>query len=247
MLAALAVPLSAAGLSTLATQAVEAALTTFARDYRQQTGTDVQISFDTGPNLARRVAAGEAADILIAPAAVVDQAITDGRAVGASRVEIGRVAVGVATRRGVPRPDISSVEALKTALLEADAVVYSQGTSGLYIQQMLADLGLTEQLTGKARQLASGAVAMARIGAGTGNEIGFTMISEIKAAEAKGVVLVGPLPAAVQHYTTYAAAVMTRSSSAGAARAFLGYIRSPAARNVLAATGWERMISVVGQ
>ncbi len=244
VLAAVAIPLAAAELSTLATQAVGAALTSFAREYKQQTGTEVKISFDTGPNLAKRVAAGEVADILIAPAAVVDQAVRDGKAAGATRVEIGRVAVGVATRRGAPHPDISSVEALKASLLKADAVVYSHGTSGVYVHQMLADLGLADQLKGKVLQLVNGEAAMERIGAGKGNEIGFTMVSEIKFAEPKGVVLVGPLPAAVQNYTTYVAAVMTTSPSSDAGRAFLRYITTPAARNALAASGWERMVSV---
>ena len=133
---------AAATVSAFATRAIEVALVRLAAQYREQTGHEVTIRFDTSPGLARRVAAGESADVLVASASVVDQAIRDGQVVASTSREIGRIALGVATRRGVPPPDVSSVDALVSALRRADAVLYSQGTSGLYIEQMLAKLGL---------------------------------------------------------------------------------------------------------
>jgi len=147
-----AVPAAAATVSALATRAIEVALVRLAAQYREQTGHEVTIRFDTSPGLARRVTAGESADVLVASASVVDQAIKDGRIVANTRREIGRIALGVATRRGVPPPDVSSVDALVAALRRADAVLYSKGTSGLYIEQMLAKLGLDAQLKEKAVQ-----------------------------------------------------------------------------------------------
>jgi molybdate transport system substrate-binding protein len=175
----------------------------------------------------------------IASASVVDQAIKDGRVVADTRREIGRIALGVATRRGTQPPNIRSVDALEEALRKADTVLYSQGTSGLYIEKMLAMLGLEAELKGKAVQTPSAALALGRLARGTGNDIAFATISEIRANEPKGVSLVGPLPRAVQNYTTYAAAVMTASSAADVARDFVRFITTASASDVMASTGWE--------
>ena len=238
-LAAGAVPAVAATVSALATRAIEVALVRLAAQYREQTGHDVTIRFDTSPGLARRVAAGESADVLVASASVVDQAIKDGRVVANTSREIGRIALGVATRRGVTPPEVSSVDALVSALRRADAVLYSQGTSGLYIEQMLAKLGLEAQLKGKAVQTPSADEALGRLAQGSGNEIAFATISEIKANEPEGVSLVGPLPPAVQNSTTYAAAVMMGSQTGQAALGFVRFLTTPAARDVMASTGWQ--------
>jgi molybdate transport system substrate-binding protein len=238
-LASVAVPVAGATLSTFATQAIEVALLRLASQYRAQTGHEVTIRFDTSPGLGRRVAAGESADVLVAAASVVDQAITTGRVVASTRRDIGRIALGVATRRGAPQPDIRSVDALEAALGKADTVLFSQGTSGLYIEKMLARLRLDVALTGKAVQVPSAALALGRLAQGTGNDIAFATTSEIRANESKGVSLVGPLPRAVQNYTTYAAAVMTGSPAGEIAREFVRFITTASARDVMASTGWE--------
>jgi molybdate transport system substrate-binding protein len=229
----------AADLTTLVTLAVQPVIGGFADDYARTSGHRVVLDFDTGPNLARRVAAGATADVLIAPAAVVDQAVADGRVLGESRAAIGKVAIGIAVRAGARVPDISSPAALRRTLLDSAAVVYSQGTSGAHVQKVLTDLGVADVIRSKTLPAANGSVAMERIIAGRDNEIGFTMISEIKAYEAKGVKLVGPLPASLQNYTTYLAAVMTQSPNREAAAGFVRHITTPAARQVLVATGWE--------
>jgi molybdate transport system substrate-binding protein len=234
-----ATSLVAADVATLATLAVQGAIVDLARDYTAASGHQVKLAFDTGPNLARRVTAGEPADVLIAPAAVVAQAAKDGRVVAASRAEIGKVAVGVAVRRGVTPPDISSVAALTRALNGADAVVYSQGTSGVYIEKLFVDLGIAESIKGKALRLANGGAAMERVVTGRGTDIGFTMVSEIKLFEPKGAVLVGPLPAAIQNLTTYEAAVMTVTPNRDAAAGFVRFLVTPAARRAFEATRWE--------
>jgi len=231
--------LFAADVATLATLAVQGAIVELARDYGQSSGHRVTLAFDTGPNLAKRVAAGETADVLIAPAAVVEQAAKDGRVVANSRAAIGKVAVGVAIRKGARVPDISSADALKRALVAADTVVYSQGTSGVYIEKLFADLGIADAIRPKTVRLANGGDALERIVSGRGNDIGFTMVSEIKMFEPRGASLVGPLPPAIQNYTTYEAVVMTTSANREAAAGFVQHVTTPAARRVLASTGWE--------
>lgn len=230
---------SAAELVTLATMAVTGALDPLVAEYQKESGHTVKVTYDTGPNLARRVAGGEAADVLIAPAAVVEQAIRDGRAVAASRVTIGQVGVGLAVRSGGRIPDISSTEALVQALLQADAVFYSQGTSGVYVGTLFQTLGIADRIKAKTTQVANGQIVVERVIADRGNAVGFTMVSEVKLMEPKGARLAGALPAAIQNYTTYTAAVMTSARDAAAARGLLAYITRPAARALFTATGWQ--------
>jgi molybdate transport system substrate-binding protein len=104
---------------------------------------------------------------------------------------------------------------------------------------MLRDIGVADRISATTVHLPSGAAVMERLGASLGNEIGFTMVSEIRLGEAQGGSLVGPLPAAVQRYTTYDAVVMSRSQAPEAARAFVHVIGAPSARQTFAASGWE--------
>ena len=226
-------------LFTLATMAVGAPLRTLAQAFAQQTGHQVHVQVDTSPNITRRLAAGETADILIAQAATVGQVIAESRAFADSRVIIGKIGVGIAISRGGARPDISTTDALKVSLLQADAVVCSGGASGVHVEQMLRDIGVADRIAATTVRLPSGAAVMERLGASLGNEIGFTMISEIRLGELHGGSLVGPLPAAFQRYTAYDAVVMSGSQAPEAARAFVHVIGTPAAQQTFAASGWE--------
>ena len=121
------VPLGRA-LSTMATLAAQCPLQALDRPSQPDRP---QSSVHTSPNITKRLAVGEMPDVLVAQSSTVDQMIKDGRAIAATRKTIGRIGVGVAASRGGRRPDISTVDALKASLLQADAVVYSQGASGL--------------------------------------------------------------------------------------------------------------------
>lgn len=229
----------AATLSSMATLAVQGAILPLVASFERDTGHTVTIQFDTGPNLGRRVAAGETADVLIAPAAVVERAVADGRVVAGTTTSVGEVAVGVAVPSDVRRPDITSLAAFRAALLAADAVVYSQGTSGVYIEGLFERLGIAGTIRAKTVRLANGGAVMERIAASRRNELGFTMTSEIRLFEERGARLLGPLPAEIQRLTTYVAGVMTASSQREAAAAFVNHITTPEARQVFVATGWE--------
>lgn len=238
VLAIAAGPLAAAELSTLATLAVQGPLIALEKEF-ERLGQAVNVQFDTSPNITKRLAAGELPDVLVAQASTIDQMIKEGKAIALTRAPIGKIGVGVAMSHGGRRPDVSTVDGLKASLLQADAVVYSQGASGLLVEKLLRDMGIADQISGKVARLATGGDVMQRLGSNYGNEIGFTMISEIKLGESLGGSLVGPLPAAVQTYTVYDAVVMSASKEADAARAFVRAITTPAARNVFAAAGWE--------
>lgn len=238
VLAVAALPLAAAELSTLATLAAQGPVQTLVNTF-QQPGQAMKVQFDTSPNITKRLAAGERPDVLIAQASTVDQMIKDGRAIAATRAPIGKIGVGVAMGRGARRPDISTVDTLKASLLQADAIVYSQGASGLLVEKLLRDMGIADQISEKVTRLATGGDVMQRLGTGGANQVGFTMVSEIKLGESYGGSLVGPLPAAVQTHTAYDAVVMSGAAAPEAASAFIRTITTPAARKVFAAAGWE--------
>jgi ABC-type molybdate transport system substrate-binding protein len=109
----------------------------------------------------------------------------------------------------------------------------------LLVEQMLRKIGVADQIKAKVVQLPQGADVMKRLGTAGGNQIGFTMVSEIKLGESYGGSLVGALPAAIQTYTPYEAVVMSKSTTPDAAQAFVRSIVTPAARQVFAAAGWE--------
>lgn len=225
-------------LTVLATMAVDAPLRTLTDAFTKESGHQVRVEVDTSPNIARRLAAGETPDILIAQATAIGELVANGRALGDSRAPIGKIGVGIAISRGGTRPDISTA-ALKAALLAADAVVCSGGASGVYVEQMLRDIGVADRISATTVRLPSGAAVMERLGASLGNEIGFTMISEVRLGAAHGGSLVGPLPAAFQRYTAYDAVVMSKSQSSEAARAFVRATGASTARETFAASGWE--------
>jgi len=232
---------SAPAVSVLATNAIIGPLTALAEDFKRQSGTDVTVAFETSPTIARKLAAGEIAgiDVLILATPAAEQAVKDGRAVADSRVHVGRSGVGIAIRRGGRRPDVSTVDALTASLQEADRVLYTQGASGVYVEKLLQTLGIAEQLKARSQQLATGDAMLERLAAGNGHEIGFTQVSEIKRGEGLwAVAFVGPLPAAVQNYTSFDAVVMSGSRAADAARAFVRTLTAPAARTLIADSGW---------
>lgn len=229
---------TAAELSILATAAAQGPVQALDKAL-QQPNQAAKVQFETSPNIAKRLAAGETPDVLIAQAATIDQLIKEGRARAETRASVGRIGVGVGVGRGARRPDISTVDALKTALLQADAVVYSRGASGLLVEQLLRNIGVADQISSKVVQLPTGDDVMQRLGMSKGNQIGFTMVSEIKLGESHGGSFVGPLPAAIQTYTAYDAVVMSRSSAPDAARAVVRALTTPAARQVFMSAGWE--------
>jgi len=153
------------------------------------------------------------------------------------QVALGRVGVGVAVREGAPRPDISSAQALKAALLSANAVVYNTASSGAYVEAMLKKLSVFDKIEGRLVRLFDGNAVMRRLTDGKGREFGFGGITDIVLNQEKGVRLVGPLPAEIQNYTSYTAAVITAAPNPGGAKAFLGYLASPDGRALFAQNG----------
>jgi molybdate transport system substrate-binding protein len=232
-------PALAAEISIISAGAVEPGVTAAAEAFHKETGVEVKIKFATAPAIRERVGGGEAADVVIAPPAVIDELAKAGKLDGSARAAVGRVGVGVVVRDGVAKPDVSSTDALKRALLDADSVIYNKASTGLYLEKLFDRLGVGREVKAKETRFADGAAVMEHVIHGKGKEIGFGAITEIRLYGDKGAQFVGPLPPEAQNYTSYAAAPSAAPANRGGAAAFVKFLASPAARAAFLAKGVE--------
>ena len=212
-----------------------------AKTFGRKTGHEVNVIFATAPVLRGRIEKGEAAaDVLVAPVALMNDCVADGHVVRGTEVLVGSVTAGVAVREGVPTPDISSVEALKATLLAATAVFYNTASSGQHIADMIERMGIAEELAARTERFPDGTGVMVRLAEGKDpREIGFGQITEIGRFVGGGVTLVGPLPQEVGKKTTYVAGLMAGAATAEPARALLAFMDSAEARQIYAEAGLE--------
>jgi molybdate transport system substrate-binding protein len=203
--------------------------------FHRRTGSNVRITFATTPEIRRLFGAGAAPDVVIAPPAALDDLVKSGKVDGAAQVSLGRVGVGVVIRDGAPKPDVSTTDALRRALLDADSIIYNRASSGLYVETMLQRLGLADQIQAKTKRY-TGTDMIEPLIEGEGNEIGFMPVVQILNWRGRGLQLVGPLPADIQHYTTYAAAPAPQSEGG---RAFVGFLGTSEAKGIFASAGIE--------
>jgi molybdate transport system substrate-binding protein len=223
----------------LSAGAVEPGLVAALELCRKQGGTKIAVSFNTAPQIRERIETrGEKFDVVVVPPALMDAFAAAGR-VEPDRVLLGRVGQGIAVRPGAPVPDISSLEALKRAMLEAESVVFNRATGGQYIESMLRKVGVYGEIEKKTTRYASAAQVMDHLLGGTGREVGFAPMTEIRLYQAKGLRFVGPLPAEVQRHTTYVASPMRGAAKPQAAAALVAFLGTPAAKAALASGGVE--------
>lgn len=183
-----------------------------------------------------RLQRGERADVLILADAGIDDLIKAGQAAAGSRVDLARSSIGIAVRAGTANPDISSVDALRRALLQAKSVAYSSSVSGVYVSgELFQRLGITAQMIGKSRRIESEPVG--NVVARGEAELGFQQISELRPVP--GLEVVGPLPAEVQRVTMFSAAAGAGSPNPAGGRALIAFLASPAASAAIAMSGMD--------
>jgi molybdate transport system substrate-binding protein len=229
----------AADIKVLSAGAVKTGLARAAEEFTRASGHAVRAEFNTAPQLARKLADGEAADILIAPPALLDEQLKNNRISAQGRVLLGRVGAGVVVRASAPSPNVTTTEALKRAMLGADSIIYNTASTGLYLEKLFDRIGVAEAIKAKTSRHPTGDAVMEHVINGKGNDLGFGAITEIRVFEPKGAKLVGPLPADIQNYTSYGAALVTGAASADAAKAFLAFLATPESKRIFAAAGVE--------
>ena len=195
--------------------------------------TSMGVGSDSIPSRLER---GEAVDVVIVADDTLNQLIKNGRVLADSRVELARSGIGMAVRAGAPKPDISSLDALRRTLLQAKSIAYSASVSGLYLTtELYQRLGIADQVLGKSRR-----IERERVGAVVARgeaEIGFQQISEL--LPVPGIDLVGPLPPGAQRVTVFSAGVAAGSKNADAARSLIRFLASSEAAGTVAKSGLE--------
>lgn len=230
---------SAATLKVLSTGAVEPGMRAAAEQFQRATGHTLAITFCTAPEVKQRLEAREVWDVAVAtPATITEQTLAGTLLPGA--VTLGRVGVGIAVRQGAATPSIATVAALQRAVLAADGVIVSRGSTGVYSEGLLKTLGLFEHIEARFIRVDRGSEAMSRVAMSRGSELAFGALTEIASAREQGVVLVGPLPAELQNYTTYTIAQMRQAPTPEVAAAFLNYLNSEASQALFRSRGIER-------
>jgi molybdate transport system substrate-binding protein len=209
--------------------------------FTRDAGIPVQVATDHGHNIHRTALRGEAhADVVVLPADMIAALAAAGIADKATIVPIGTVRIGAAVRADAPRPDVSTMAALRHALLAADAVLLTLAPTGDHLMPVIAQLDLTEVVAGKLRRFETSTLVnrhlVENVGAGA---IGFGPATEILSWRGKGVIYAGPIPDEVQVVLPYAAAMLTHRQAGDAARMLLKFLATPEARRHFAESGVE--------
>jgi molybdate transport system substrate-binding protein len=204
--------------------------------YTQATGNQLTVITDVAAVMKRRIEGGEPFDIAVLVNFQADDLIKKGELLADSRADVMRAGIGVAVKRGAPKPDISTVAAFKRTLLDAKSIVYlKEGASTLHLEKVLAQLGIADALKSKTVKTAGEAVSE-MVAAGDA-ELGIIVIPNILSVP--GAELVGPLPAEIQSYVTFTAAVSPTSPNQQAAREVIKLMRSPAGVQSINKNGME--------
>ena len=186
--------------------------------------------------MVRRISAGEPFDFLVAAPAQIDGLIDAGKIIRETRTDLARSGIGVAVRAGARKPDVSSVDAFKRALLAARSIAYlKEGQSGVYIAGVLDRLGIADAIRSKLT-LPETDIVSELVSRGT-IELGIVVITQILTTD--GVSLAGPLPSEIQSYITFTGGISAESKSIDAAKELMAVLKSPTAIRVMRAQGME--------
>jgi molybdate transport system substrate-binding protein len=232
----------AAEIKVLSALAMKPVMEDLGPKFERATGHKLAITFVTLGEAVKRVQGGETADVAMLPKQGVDTFVKDGKAATGSVTAVASSGNGVAIRKGSPKPDISSPEALKRTLLAAKSITYTPltfgGTSGPHIVKVFERLGIADEMKSKTifPKVAGGAAVGALVASGEA-ELGLQQIQEL--IPVAGIEIVGPLPGDLQNNLLFAAAVMTGAKDAEASTALINFLHTPEAAAVIKAKGME--------
>ncbi|MBB5390064.1 MULTISPECIES: substrate-binding domain-containing protein [unclassified Herbaspirillum] len=191
---------------------------------------------ETRQAIPNRLARGEQFDVVIMVGDSLDGLVKAGKVSQKDHELLALSRIGLAVKAGAPKPDISSIDALKKTLLAAHSIAYSDSASGVYLSTVLFKrLGVEEQLKGKARMIPAEPVG--NVVARGEAELGFQQLSELKPLA--GIDIVGPLPEAAQQVTPFSAGIVVGARQPEAARELLDYLASPEAQDIIRQAGLD--------
>src|SRR5262245_34525098 len=224
----------AAELKVIAGGSMTAPLNKISPEFEKASGHKLSIHFDSTPNIIARVNSGTPFDVVVVPADVFKDAAAKAYFAPGPAVDIARVGYGVIVRAGAPKPDISTPDAFKQAMLAAPSVAFLPASAaGAHITKVFERLGIAEEMKAKTKVQASPGQVPQAVAKGEA-EIG-VFLSNVLIAP--GVDLVGPFPGDLQQELVFTSAVAADSKEADAAKALIDYLRTPAATAVIKAAG----------
>jgi molybdate transport system substrate-binding protein len=231
----------AAEIHALITTAMKAAIDELVPSFERDTGHTVGVSYGPSGGIARRFIGGEPADVIVIDSGALDDLIRQGKVLP-DPTNIARTGIGICVRKGAPKPDVSTPEALKRALLAAKSIAHTApaggGITAAHIIKLFERLGIAAEVTPKVKLAAGGPNGRVSVLVSSGEaEIGLQQVSELMSNP--DVEVIGMLPAELQQITTYSAGITTSAKQAAAARALIQAMTAPAAAPIWKAKGLE--------
>ena len=228
------------GMHVTAAGAYEHVLNKLIPVFTREFGVSIQLTVANAAGVIKRLEAGETADVVLTSAAGIDHLIAGGLADGASTVEIGRMRLGIAVQPGVPKPDLSTADAVRSVLLAAPRVAYIDptggGTSGPFIAKLFERLGIDSHVKQRGVLSKTGKDVVAAVTSGQAT-CGLTQASELIGAT--GVQFAGYIPAELQVISVYSGAVATDAHAPDLGIEFIRFLKSPESAELFRNAGWD--------
>jgi molybdate transport system substrate-binding protein len=204
--------------------------------FERSTGHKVATTWSGTTAIMQKMAAGETYDLVFISSTELEQLIKQGKIVAGSRIDLAKSGIGIAVRKGAAKPDVSSADALKRALLAAKTVGYTSGPSGVYLAGLIERMGIADAVKPKHRTVPSGGTVGTIVASGDA-EIGFQQVSEL--VHIPGIDYIGPLPAEVQCITVFSCGIHSGAKETAAAKMLQQFLISPAAVDLMKKHGLE--------
>jgi molybdate transport system substrate-binding protein len=228
--------MSSAPLKLLSSMATRELLNDLLAQYERSSGQRVTAEAAGGVDVAKRVRAGEAVDVVVLSSTAIDSLIAAGSLLPDSRVDLVRSGVAIAVREGALQPDVGSEEGVKRAVLNAKTLSYSTGPSGVYLEKLFERWGILEQIRSRIVVPPPGKPVGSLVADGT-VELGFQQLSELMTLP--GIKVIGPLPPEIQTITLFSGGISPGCAAPELGRALLEYMASPATASVKQQCGME--------
>lgn len=227
---------SADPLKLISSMATREILADLVAQYERATGRRVVAESAGGVDVARRVQAGEASDVVVLASNAIDQLLQDGKLLAGSRVDLVTSGIALAVPEGAPLPDIATEGAVKQAVLAANTLSYSTGPSGVYLQKLFERWGILDQIKSRIVQAPPGVPVGSLVAKGE-VALGFQQLSEL--VNLQGITLLGPLPSDIQSITTFSAGVSANTKQKQAAQELIAFMSAPTAAETKRRQGME--------
>jgi molybdate transport system substrate-binding protein len=229
-------------IKVLSTTAMKMVFEKLSPRFERETGHRLAVTLGPSLVLEKRLGEGEAADVAIVGSAGAKDLVAQGKLAAGSLADVARSSIGICVAKGAPKPDISSAQNFRRAMLAARSVALSKpvggGASGAHMAKVFERLGITDAMVAKAKYGEGGARGLAALVVERGEaEIGIQQMAELLAVP--GIDVVGPLPPEIQLVTQFTAAIPATASHPDAGRALIGFLTAPAAKAVIQAKGLD--------